>query len=220
MTSAVRDATEELEAIESVLADAAEETIAAEQRLTAAQDVEARAAAVKALGAYASRYEKAASELDDSLKAVGKAFAALVDVLPETLAVVSLDGRVIPADQQHRPGPAGMFVFQPCRDAARPHDLARAILAEGLARVVPVAFPYGNAELGYRASLERAGSFEGNPSYFHGGLSEMLVMRTASQTAKALVIDRLRARAEAIASNEVGPDLGSVLNKVAVLASC
>lgn len=205
VTAAVRDAADNLETIDSVLADIGEETAAAEARLAAAQEADARSKATKELTAYADQFDNAAVALDTALKAVSKAYGSLVAAIPDTLAVVDIDGVAIPTEELARRGVPGLYALQDGYSApARPHDLARLVLAEGLSKAVPSAFAYAGENQGYRVSLDRAADLGVHPRRKHDDLSE-LQYQSAREAASLLVSNRLRDRAAAIATGELPP---------------
>jgi hypothetical protein len=207
LTLSVQQAADELETIDSVLADIADQTADAEQRLADAKDTSIRTSVAKELSDYADRYDAAAADLDTALKAVAKAYAALAKAIPDTLAVVELDGRVTPTPRGYQ-SPDGLLGFEDYRQSALPNDLARVVLAEGLAKVCPTAFPYIGARPGWRVSLDRASRLEGQPTFRVDDIEAMAMSQTAKEAAASLVSGRLRKRAATIIAGEAKPDLG------------
>ncbi len=208
LTRAVQEAGDEVDTVASVLSDLDEQVCEAEGRLAAAKDADVRARSANQLEAMAKSFDQAAADLEVALAGVGEAYAAMVAAIPETLQVVEIDERVVPPEMQTSQNPDNVFSVQDLRQDALPNDLARVVLAEGLARVCPMAFGVGGRWGGWRASLSRVGKVDAtSPSFTAREMADLSELRTASAAAAMLVSDRLRDRARHIVAGDMSPNL-------------
>ncbi|WAJ30617.1 hypothetical protein [Antarcticirhabdus aurantiaca] len=208
LTRAVQEAGDEVDTIASVLSDLDEQVGEAEGRLAAAKDAEVRSRSAKQLEGIAKSFDQAAADLEAALAGVGKAYAAMVAAIPETLQVVEIDERVIPPEMSRSQNPDNVFSVQDVRQNALPNDLARVVLAEGLARVCPMAFGMKGHFGGWRFSLTRAGQLDSAwPSFSVSDFASMSEVHTAGEAAAKLVTDRLRDRARHIVAGDMSPNL-------------
>lgn len=208
LNRAVRDGEDELETLSGVLADLADEVANADRRLTDAKDDELRAASAKALEGVAIAVDNAAADLERGLSIVGKAYAALVAAIPETLHVVELDERIVPPERSTTISPPGVFQVEEYSRQALPNDLARAVLAEGLSRLCPMAFGYRRERGDWRFELRRAMHLAATrPSFSTPDLAAGGRSVPATEAAVHLISGRLRDRAKHIVAGDMSPNL-------------
>ncbi|WP_152048236.1 hypothetical protein [Aureimonas psammosilenae] len=185
LTAGVRDLEDEIEVLDGTLHDLAEQTDDARQRLANAKDRNVRGAASQTLIAIAGSVDVATDKLEIALAATAAAFDALVAEIPQTLRVVSIEGRETDSVM-----------------------LARAILAEGLAAACPGLFaarsdyPFAYSEL---RRLSRPDNRE--PGYHFSNSADAGKVLDAKTMARQLVSDRLRNRADAVIAGKTDPDL-------------
>jgi hypothetical protein len=203
-TTAVRNAEDELETIDSVLTDVQAQIQDTERKLGKARDVQDRAKAAEKLDQVGQEVTAAAEQLQAALAPLAKAFEALVSAIPATLKIVEL-----PEVAEDRGG--GNFAWVDHRRNAKPLDVARVVLAEALANACPGVFASQSVAGGdWQPVLKRLnglGSAWITERFTH---PQLTVTMTGPEAAVALVNDRLKARSAAILSGELGSGLDDV----------
>lgn len=169
-------------------------------RFKNAKDAEERAAAAEKLDAYATAAEAAGADLE-------KAVAALAKAVRNMLATVPADVGMFPAHGMDRPDrrPEGRALLASSREAVA------AAVADGLASAIPEIFDCYSANFGYRRALMcLMNPAAPQPSFRADSPTTPLSTRDA---VLALVVDRLRDRAEAIRSGAAGTGLSDIIHR-------
>jgi hypothetical protein len=195
LTRSVRDSEDELDTIEGVLSDLDEQLADAVARKTVAEDQDQRITSAQQLQSIAIKVDDAAADLEKALALVGTAYAALINAIPDTLAVVELDQSITME--------GALPILQDGMRPARPNDLARAILAEGITRTCPGAMGISRDGNSWRMDLGRPVDLgTARPSYIVHDIHRVADAMTATQATTALISSRIRTRAEDIVSGK------------------
>lgn len=190
-TRTVRECEDEIETLDGVLGDLAEQVTAQQLELAEAKDADVRAGAARQLEKIATAFDKAAAEMEGAMESLGRAAAAMVAALPETLKVVD-------------------FADYPPTGQNERERLVAVIVAEGIAKVFPAAIPtefWGARHgVGHIAGMTRHFDLDGDKVRTYASAVE-IPSHSAREAAGMLVSDRLRKRAELIVAGGASPDL-------------
>ena len=198
-TKAVRDAEDEIETIDSVLADVANQIGDAEGRLAEAMDHDQREAAAAKLEALAAQLGEYGRQLGAAFAEVGRICSEAIDTIPATMAIAEVPEKV-------KASGSGALYLETYRGQATPAELIRIILAEGIAHAFRPAFAAMLVRGDLEMVLKRAAGLDGRLTidFREQGFERVLSPEEAMQ---ALITDRLLSRAEGIRNGSLPADL-------------
>jgi len=194
-TATVRTLEKELSDTVALIADLEEAIEAAKERLEVERQNAVVADSAARLREIATRAGKHTATLDSALTALAEAAKGLLADLPEDVAIYELQSYHCPETRKFGP--------------QHPAKVVSTLIAEGLDALLPEIFDQGREpNRGYTRSLIRFGNIEANPTFFTPEV--MKPAKPLPAAMKALIVEKLKVRADAIEAGEQIPNLAVI----------
>lgn len=171
----LRDAGDEIASIDELLVEIDAQVLSTEARLVAEREAAQRNQAANRLEALRPAILHAAAELDLAAVKLGKAFDALVRIMPDGFRVVDIHGKF-----------------------AGRSEYAAALLAEAMFAAAPEAFDVFYQNSGHQAALHRVFGLAARPDYRAADRQAAALSASAAAAAELLIIGRLTDLAQKI----------------------